>query len=74
MYMYLLVCFCLWSSSVLSLCDGSSVSSTAVSAAAARFGTSCRTVSVLEFQGHHGIIALIAATENSREGYGCKTH
>lgn len=43
------------------MCNGSSVSATAGSAAAARFGTACRRVSVLEFQGHHGNITLIAA-------------
>lgn len=48
-------CTCSWlflSLDLLSSCDASSVSSTAGSAAAARFGTACRTVSILEVQGH----------------------
>lgn len=54
-------CFCPQISSLLSLCNGSTVSSTVGSAAAARCGTACRTVSVLEFQGYHGNSALKAA-------------
>jgi hypothetical protein len=71
MFMYLLLVVFVF---LLSLCDGSSVSSTVGSPAAARFGTACRAVSVLEFQGHHGISALVAATEKSKECYGFKTH
>jgi hypothetical protein len=40
---------------------GSSVFATAGYAAAARFGIACRTAGVLEFQGHHGNSAFMAA-------------